>query len=360
MPDHTSGDRPVGSVHTSPFRQNRNDMIRKLFSVRAARPIAAGTEAIVWAYRLFLNREPESEATVEKLSRELPTWDAVRRAFTTSEEYRTRVVCNARPSLNGGEPPMRIEEVVDPAEVARLHAHIAKTWTRFGDTEPHFSVLTDERFKAANIDATRETFNASGKDAVDRLDAALARAGADPGRHATCLELGCGVGRITAWLAMRFDRVIGTDISASHLAIARTHLDAQDANNVELHRLVSVGMIDELPRFDVFFSVIVLQHNPPPVIAAILDRVFARLNPGGVAYFQVPTYRAGYSFALAAYLRDDVGKDEMEMHVLPQRAILRMAAVHGLELLEVIEDPWTGMRPGEVSNTFLFRKRAGA
>jgi hypothetical protein len=95
MPDHTSGDRPVGSVHTSPFRQNRNDMIRKLFSVRAARPIAAGTEAIVWAYRLFLNREPESEATVEKLSRELPTWDAV----------------------NGGEPPMQTEEVDDPAEI---------------------------------------------------------------------------------------------------------------------------------------------------------------------------------------------------------------------------------------------------
>jgi hypothetical protein len=40
-------------------------MIRKLFPLRSARPIAAGTEAIVWAYRLFLHREPESAATVE-------------------------------------------------------------------------------------------------------------------------------------------------------------------------------------------------------------------------------------------------------------------------------------------------------
>jgi SAM-dependent methyltransferase len=335
-------------------------MIRKLFSARAARPIAAGTEAIVWAYRLFLNREPENDATVEKLARELSTWDDVRRTFTSSEEYRTRMVRSARPSLAGHEPPMRIEDVRDPAAVARLLEHIAKTWTGFGDTEPHFSVLTDERFKAARIEASRDSFNASGKDAVDRLDAALARANADPGAGATCFELGCGVGRITAWLAKRFDKVVGVDISASHLALARAHLDAEGARNVELVRLASVETLDVLPRFDVFFSVIVLQHNPPPVIAAILDRVFARLNPGGIAYFQVPTYRAGYVFSLDAYLRDDVGKGEMEMHVLPQRAILAMAAEHGLELLEVIEDPWTGMRPGEVSNTFLLRKRAPA
>ena len=100
-----------------------------------------------------------------------------------------------------------------------------------------------------------------------------------------------------------------------------------------------------------------LQHNPPPVILAILERVFARLQPGGIAYFQVPTYRAGYRFVLEEYLREDVGKSEMEMHVLPQSVIMQAAARHGLELLEVIEDPYTGMRPGEVSNTFLLRKR---
>ena len=335
-------------------------MIRRLFGRRAARPIAAGTEAIVWAYRLFLDREPENEATVERLSRELPTTGDIRRVFTASDEYHTRIARNARPSLGGREPPMSIERVEDPGQVARLLDHIAKTWTRFGDTEPHFSVITDEKFKAARIEETREAFNASGEDSVARMNAALARAGVDPGPNATCLELGCGVGRVTAWLARRFARVIGTDISASHLALARAHLDAEGATNVELHRLASVDTLDALPPFDVFFSVIVLQHNPPPVIEAILTRVFARLQPGGLAYFQVPTYRAGYAFGLDAYLRDDVGKGEMEMHVLPQRVILRAAAAHGLELLEVIEDPYTGMRPGEVSNTFLLRKRASA
>lgn len=332
-------------------------MIKRLLGWRDAGTPAAGTEAIVWAYRLFLDREPESNATVEHMAAELATSADIRRRFMSSAEYRERIVNSARPSLNGHEPPMQIEHVDNPAEVARLLDHIARTWTRFGDTEPHFSVITDEKFKAARIDDTIEAFNASGKDGVARLDAALARAGVGARNDATCLELGCGVGRVTAWLARRCARVIATDISSSHLALARAHLDAQQANNVEFHRLAAVNTLDALPAFDLFFSVIVLQHNPPPVILAILERVFARLQPGGIAYFQVPTYRAGYRFVLEEYLREDVGKSEMEMHVLPQSVIMQAAARHGLELLEVIEDPYTGMRPGEVSNTFLLRKR---
>jgi len=334
-------------------------MIRRWLS-RFGNPPASGTDAIVWAYRLFLDREPESTATVEKLVAEHLSSTDIRRRFMGSPEYRQRIGTGARPSLSGREPPMRIDAVDDPAQVARLLDHIAKTWTGFGETEPHFSVITDEKFKAARLDANRDAFHASGKDSVDRLDAALARAGVGPRNDAVCFELGCGVGRVTAWLARRFARVIATDISASHLALARAHLEAQGAANVELHRLAAVDAIDALPAFDLFFSVIVLQHNPPPVIRAILERVFARLGPGGLAYFQVPTYRADYSFDLDAYLRNDVGRNEMEMHVLPQSVILRTAAAHGLELLEVIEDPYTGMRVGEVSNTFLLRKRESA
>lgn len=332
-------------------------MIRRILARRVEGMRRPNREAIVWAYRLFLDREPESDATVETMAAELATSTDIRRRFMTSAEYRQRIGTGARPSMSGREPPMQIEEVSDPTAIARLLDHIAKTWTHFGDTEPHFSVVTDEKFKASRIDTNLDAFHASGKDSVDRLDAALARTGAGPRNDARCLELGCGVGRVTAWLARRCAHVIGTDISASHLALARAHVDAEGVRNVEFHRLAAVDTLDALDAFDLFFSVIVLQHNPPPVIRAILERVFARLKPGGIAYFQVPTYRAGYSFRLAEYLRDDVGKGEMEMHVLPQSAILRAASDHGLDLLEVIEDPYTGMRPGEVSNTFLFRKR---
>jgi hypothetical protein len=42
------------------------------------------------------------------------------------------------------------------------------------------------------------------------------------------------------------------------------------------------------------FSVITLQHNPPPIMAWLLSQLLGCLNPGGVAYLQIPSYRSGY------------------------------------------------------------------
>ena len=86
-------------------------MIKRLLRRRRAGTSAAGTDAIVWAYRLFLDREPESDATVERMAAELSTSADIRRRFVSSAEYRERIANSARPSLNGHEPPMQIEHV---------------------------------------------------------------------------------------------------------------------------------------------------------------------------------------------------------------------------------------------------------
>ena len=332
-------------------------MIRRILSRLRDEPRPLDSEAIVWAYRLFLDREPENLQSVREMAAALRTSAEIRRCFMASEEFSLHPDTHRRPSLIGNEKPMWIDEVEDPTEIARLLDHIARTWTGFGDSEPHYSVITDPRFKPDQVAQHIEDFSASGRDGVERLDAALARTGTTLGSDATCLELGCGVGRVTAWLARRCAQVIATDISQSHLTLARQHLNGEGSSNVQFHQLNRVESLDTLPAFDLFFSVIVLQHNPPPIVRAILDRVFARLRPGGFAYFQVPTFRVGYEFRMEQYLREEFGKKKMEMHVVPQATIMRVAAQHGLELLEVIEDSYTGMRPGEVSNTFLFRKR---
>ena len=114
-----------------------------------------------------------------------------------------------------------------------------------------------------------------------------------------------------------------------------------------------------LEQADLVYSVIVLQHNPPPVIHMLVRAFLKALNPGGVAYFQVPTYRVGYRFSPGEYLENE-GKTHamMEMHVLPQRIIFQTACEESCELVEVLEDDWTGLRLGEVSNTFMIRKIA--
>lgn len=81
------------------------------------------------------------------------------------------------------------------------------------------------------------------------------------------------------------------------------------------------------------------------------------LNPGGIAYFQVPTYQRGYYFSCTGYLTNFGGKKGMEMHVLPQAEVFNIADQADAQVLEIFEDSWTGIVNGGRSNTFIIRKR---
>ena len=132
-------------------------------------------------------------------------------------------------------------------------------------------------------------------------------------------------------------------------------LAREGIGNVGFHR-VTAENLHPAEGFDLWFSRIVLQHNPPPIIMAILERVFALLAPGGVAIFQVPTYQVGYSFSVAKYLEKPLG-EEMEMHMVPQGAVLEAAWRHGCRLLEMREDtPVVSNSPRWLSNLYAFTK----
>ena len=223
------------------------------------------------------------------------------------------------------------------------------------EEEPYWSVSSAEQFKMANISETVDAFYNRGKTVVTNFVATLQRNDLDASRYRSVMDFGSGLGRNSVWLARVFKEVHAYDISRPHLQIARAYLRESAIHNVDLHHL-SVEMLSSLVPTDAIFSVIVLQHNPPPLIVFLLDRLLAVLNVEGVAYFQVPTYRLGYSFNTGPYLAAVADKQGMEMHVLPQRKIFEIAAKHSCRLLEVMEDSWTGCRSKEVSNTFLFQK----
>jgi SAM-dependent methyltransferase len=157
---------------------------------------------------------------------------------------------------------------------------------------------------------------------------------------------------MTEFLAKRFGRVIGADISRAHLAAARLAL-AEVPNAVLLH----VGRLDDLgrlPAYDFLYSRIVLQHNPPPVIAVILARLLTRLAPGGGAYIQVPVWIPDYRFRVSAYLAG-LQTGPMEMHALPQRDLLAIVREAGCVIRELREDP-LGPQFGGISNTLVLEK----
>lgn len=240
-------------------------------------------------------------------------------------------------------PPITVELDATPHQLQQMLARIEREFTALGQTDPHWSVLSTERFRAANIADNVTEFFASGEYPANVMMAAMARSGLRPG--GVCFELGCGLGRITAWLAKRFDRVIACDISAQHLRIARDEMARRNIHNVELVHLNRVDAILDLPPFDAFYSAIALQHNPPPIMRRLLRHVFCRLPSGGAACFQVPTYRVGYRFSVSEYL--DSPQPEVEMHVLPQPALNRLIRECGCLLLEIREDD---AAPGSISN----------
>lgn len=256
-----------------------------------------------------------------------------------------------------GTPPIDVETEIDEQRLKQLFAHTEATWTRLGDEEPHWSVLSAERFKQDHLEAHRAEFYASGQGDVALFLAFLERNGVSASGLHRVLEYGCGVGRVTRYLAQQFPAVEACDISPSHLEQAQAWVRGADLSNVDFRRIRSVQDVYGPQDIDAVFSVIVLQHNPPPAIVAILTALLARLKPGGVAYFQVPTHATHYSFKLDDYLRDALTAAHIEMHYVPQRRIFQLVSDANCDVLEVREDDWVGRRDVELSNTFLVRKR---
>lgn len=249
----------------------------------------------------------------------------------------------------------RIDTAVEAQTLRGLLAHVEQCWRRLGEYEPHWSVLTDPLYKADMISETIEHFYASGSGDVREFVQAVSRSELRFPSGGTCLELGCGVGRATPWLAQHFRHVIATDVSLSHLNVARQAMVESSCNNVELRLVNTIEAIESLPRFNCFFSIIVLQHNPPPVIHWLLSEMLAKLKLGGVAFFQLPTFLPNYQFDAHAYMSQLPDHGQMEMHALPYDSVLRIIDDAGCDLLESQANDCLGIADA-VSLNFLVRK----
>ncbi len=319
-------------------------------------PAGLSRELVRWGYRLLLDREPEDDQVlVDKVTR-LRSARELRGEILDSEEYKKKNLEVFVPTLSGEEPALVVEDVQSDAEMQVLLRHIQESWQSFGEEDPHWAVLTADRYKQENIESARERFIATGRRDVKRLLATLDRVGVNADSLKTCLEYGCGVGRVTRWLAPQFSSVVGFDISKSLLALAKKDADKLGLTNVTFEPVVSPSQLQNLPKVDLIFSVIVLQHNPPPLIRQILKSFMDALNPGGVAYFQLPTYRQGYEFRMKEYLTSTENSKSMEMHLLPQKEVFEIVRAGRARVMEVLEDDWIKIGYKEVSNTFVIQK----
>lgn len=317
---------------------------------------------IISAYRILLNREPESENVVNSYSK-ISTLEELYRVFIQSEEFKNRYNSLVKSSLAQplDWPKIQVETDVSSEQLELMIDRIAESWKNLGESEPYWSVISSEQFKTSefskNIEKTSEHFYSSGKRTIELLEKILARLNLNLSNYQVCLEYGCGVGRVTRWLAERFSRVVAYDISTTHINIARTMLhEVGLLPKTQLCVVENLSTLRNLPVYDFFLSIIVLQHNPPPIIGFILHQLLDQLRVGGIGVFQVPTYAKNYSFSVETYLARASNKiGEVEMHVFPQSALFSLFNILGCEVLEFREDSWVGDR-NWISNTIVVKK----
>jgi len=235
----------------------------------------------------------------------------------------------------------RIDADASPEQLKALFDRLQNQWQKLGDEEPFWSVLTHETYKRANLDENqRRAFYATGYQHARLVELLCERTNTRVQRG-LCVELGCGVGRITQHLARQFDHVIAIDISEGNLAECKSMAEAEGLTNIEPFLLHSVSDLKDLPEFDFLFSLIVLQHDPPPVQKFILDLLLEKIAKGGGFLVQTQTFDPDYQFDLKAYLASDAA-ETMEMHSLPMHEVMGLAAKHGFTMREVLPDNITG------------------
>ena len=98
-----------------------------------------------------------------------------------------------------------------------------------------------------------------------------------PDLGGTCVEIGCGAGRITQALAGRFERVVALDVSDEMIARAREAC----SEKVELRRVDGPEIPLRDGEADAVFSAHVLQHlETREAVRAYLAEAYRVLRPG--------------------------------------------------------------------------------
>lgn len=315
-------------------------------------------EDVIYAFRMILGREPESVEIVDRYATEVTDLPTLRELFLNSVEFRLKfsdlsAKTTPKPGLVG--PPMQVDLTSCREKLTLLFDNVSAQWHHLGEVEPHWSVLTDERFVKNNFPDHRDAFYMSGQSEVKVYESVLSRNRVRGDGWVRCVELGCGVGRVSVPLARKYQVLLALDISAKHLQVAESYAAEVGQRNIEFKHLDCIEDLDTIGEFDVLYSVIVLQHNAPPVMVRMLKSLLRQLRKGGIAYIQIPTYQAKYRFSMDDYLKIK-NRQKMEMHFLPQMELFKLFQDYRCQILEVREDNSIGMPVTAVSNTVLVQK----
>lgn len=193
-----------------------------------------------------------------------------------------------------------------------------KTWEKIAQSNPYFGVLTDEQYRADQLnDAAMAEFFDSGEAHVRETMTKSERLLHCTLERRRALDFGCGAGRLVIPMASRFTDVVGVDVSPAYLALAKENCDKRALSNVRL--VQSLAALDaEAGSFDFVHSHLVFFHIPRRRGLQLIRQLIGLLAPGGAGSVQV-------------LYRRDIGRGRRALNVarkyfLPLHWLLNIAA----------------------------------
>lgn len=163
-----------------------------------------------------------------------------------------------------------------------------KNWKSFGRQNPYYGVLSEEKYKSANItDKELEEFFASGESFVQETEEKILAQFGQSLADCSILDFGCGVGRLVIPFArLSHKEVLGLDVSEDIIKKGNEHKDITNISNLELMSFDGIR-IPELQQFDFINSYIVFQHIEPSLGFSLLEQLLQVLKEGGIMQVQI-------------------------------------------------------------------------
>jgi ubiquinone/menaquinone biosynthesis C-methylase UbiE len=128
-------------------------------------------------------------------------------------------------------------------------------WIRWGNLDPRFGVLTSPGREAMSANPwTDDEFYAHGGGDWEAFREAWIHYGV---RNDSCVEIGCGAGRMTNQLGSFFGKVTAIDVSPGMIEYARTHVSASNVT-FSLSDGLTIPLRDD--SVTAAFSTLVFQH----------------------------------------------------------------------------------------------------
>ena len=209
---------------------------------------------------------------------------------------------------------------------------VQKVWSKLGSTDPYWSVLTEEKYRAGNFEDNSEEFWKSGKDMIDWMNVRLESHFPNK-KFYKVLDYGCGVGR----LLKAYPGADGADISIAHLDVCKTRFPDRNLYFIQP---------GECPDgYDLIYSVITLQHNRPELMKLCILNILKGLNDNGVAFLHLPT------FIKHLHRSDEI----MEMNYLSVSEVNQIVQSVGGAIV-CIDESWDLCGGGIKNACFLIKK----